>query len=77
MFKTIQEIRSIPGFEALTKKQRANYIEYIHYILEEISVVESVQFVSVEPDPQNAPDHVLITLIRNGEKETYPSGCFL
>lgn len=77
MFKTIQEIRSIQGFDALTKKQRANYIEYIHYILEETAVIESVQLLRVEPDPLNAPDHVLITIMRNGEKEIYPSGCFL
>lgn len=77
MFKDIKEIRNIPGFKDLTQPQRARYIEHMHYILEDIPAIESVQLLKVEADPNNKPDDVLIHIIRNGEKETYPSGCFL
>lgn len=77
MTKDIKEIRNIPGFNELTQPQKARYIEYIHDVLAKISVIESVRLLKVEPDPDNAPNDVLIHIIRNGEKETYPSGCFL
>lgn len=77
MFKDIKEIRAILGFNELTQPQKARYIEYIHDVLAEIAVIESVQLLRVEPDPLNTPDDVLISILRNGEKEVYPSGCFL
>lgn len=77
MTKDIKEIRAIPGFNDLTQPQKAKYIEHMHDVLADISVIESVQLLRVEPDPENQPNDVLIHIIRNGEKETYPSGCFL